>query len=246
MLCGLTSVSEEISKSDIEYLVDRIFETLTSDPLEGCAYTVQTTDGDGNERRERYDPYFDNERAWSLVSINGAAPSAEQLDAYEPAKGPRHPAAISFDFIDDTTIKFVEQTPHELKFSFELSSELQFENEHSIENTLLIDPISAQINEIRRQSTETFKVGKFAKVFEFETIYKLEFEEETQSVVLVMSSVRLKARTGELVVDQFIQRNFSEFDCSTVRAEVPETHQEGSQPDRDQFFLEPRSPELDP
>lgn len=246
MLCGLTSVSEEISKSDIEYLVDRIFETPTSDPLEGCAYTVQTTDGDGNERRERYDPYFDDERAWSLVSINGAAPSAEQLDAFQPVKGPRHPAAISFDFIDDTTIKFVEQTPEELKFSFELSSELQFENEDSIENTMLIDPISAQINEIRRKSTETFKVGKFAKVFEFETKYKFEFEEETQTVVLVMSTVRLKARTGELVVDQFIQRNFSEFDCSTVRAEVPATHQEGSQQDRDQFFLEPRSPELDP
>lgn len=239
-------MSEEISESDIEYLVDRIFETPNSDPLAGCAYTVQTTDGDGNERRERFDPYFDDEQAWSLVSLNGATPSAEQLDAYEPAKSPRHPAALSFDFIDDTTIEFVEQSPGELKFSFELSKELQFENEHSIENTMLIDPITTQINEIRRKSTETFKVGKFAKVFEFETIYKFEFEEETQSVVLVMSSVRLRARTGELVVDQFIQRKFSEFDCSTVRAEVPESHQEGSEQDRDQFFLEPRSPELDP
>lgn len=246
LLGGTSAVSEEITKSDIEFLVDRIFVTAMADSKEGCAYTVRTTIGDGNETRERYDPYFDDEQAWSLVSVNGAVPTAKQLDRYEPDKRLRHPAVLSFDFIDSSTIKFVEQTPEELEFSFELSRELQFEDETSINNTVLINPISAQINEIRRKSTETFKVGKFARVFEFEAIDRFEFEEETQSVVLTASSIRLRARTGELIVDQTIRRTFSEFDCSTVPVDVPVRLREDPQEEQDQLFIEPRPTVLDP
>ena len=246
VLGGSALVSEEISQSDIEYLVERIFAAPTSDSKEGCAYTVRTTDSDGNERRERYDPYFNDEQSWSLVSINGAVPTAEQLDAYDPGKWSRHPAVVTFDFIDKTTIEFVEQTTEELKFSFQLSGELEFENEYSIENTMLIDPISAQVNEIRRKSTETFRVAKFARVFEFEAIDSFKFEEETQSVVLTANSVRLRARTGELVVDQTIQRAFSEFDCSTVPVEMPTTLREDPQEEQDQLFIEPMPTVLDP
>lgn len=246
VLGGSAVVSEEISKSDIEYLVERIFEAPTSDSKEGCAYTVRSTDRVGNERRERYDPYFNDEQAWSLVSINGAVPTVEQLDGYEPSTWSRHPAVVSFDFIDNTTIEFVEQTSEELKFSFQLRSELEFANEQSIENTMLIDPISAQVNEIRRKSTETFRVAKFARVFEFEAIDSFGFEEETQSVVLTESRVRLRARTGELVVDQSIQRTFSEFDCSTVPVEMPPTLREDPQEEQDQLFIEPMPTVLDP
>ena len=239
-------VSQEITKSDIDYLIDHIFANPVSDPKESCAYTVRTTSGDGYETRERYDPYFDDEQAWSLVSVNGAAPTAEQLDGYAPGRRSRHPAVLSFDFIDNASIEFVEQTSDELKLSFDLSSTHQFENEDSIENTMLIDPISAQVNEIRRKSTETFRVGKFAKVFEFETIDKFEFEEETESVVLAMNSVRLRARTGELNVDQFVQRVFSEFDCSTVPVEVPASLREEPQKESDPLFIDPPPPVLDP
>ena len=246
VLSGSALVSEEISKSDIEYLVDRIFAAPTSESKEGCAYTVRSTDKDGNEKRERYDPYFNDEQVWSLVSINGAVPTAEQLDGYEPSTWSRHPAVVSLDFIDNTTIEFVGQTSEELKFSFQLRGELEFAKEKSIENTMLIDPISAQVNEIRRKSTETFRVAKFARVFEFEAIDSFEFEEETQSVVLTASRVRLRARTGELVVDQTIQRAFSEFDCSTVPVEMPPTLREDPQEEQDQLFIEPMPTVLDP
>ena len=246
LLCCTSIVSQEITKSDIDYLIDRVFANPVSDPKESCAYTVRTTSGDGYETRERYDPYFDDEQAWSLVSVNGAAPTAEQLDGYAPGKRSRHAAVLSFDFIDNASIEFVEQTSDELKLSFDLSGTHQFENEDSIENTMLVDPISAQVNEIRRKSTETFRVGKFAKVFEFETIDKFEFEEETESVVLAMNSVRLRARTGELNVDQFVQRVFSEFDCSTVPVEVPASLREEPQKESDPLFIDPPPPVLDP
>lgn len=246
VLGGSAAVSAEVTESDIEYLIDRVFDRPVENSKEGCAYTVRTTTGSGNERLERYDPFFEDEQAWSLVSINGTAPTAEQLDKYEPAKRSRHPAVITFDFIDNTSLEFVEQTSDELKFSFELRGELGHENENLVENTLFIDPISAQINEIRRKSTESFRVATFARVYEFEAIDTFDFEAETQSVVLATSSVRLRARTGELVVDQSVQRTFSEFDCSTVPVEVPTVLQEDSQEVQDQLFVEPRPAGLDP
>ena len=221
VLGGSAAVSAEVTESDIEYLIDRVFDRPVENTKEGCAYTVRTTAGDGNQILERYDPFFGDEQAWSLVSIDGATPTAEQLDKYEPSKRSRHPAVVTFDFIDNTSLEFAEQTSSELKFSFELRGELGHENAHLVENTLFIDPISAQINEIRRKSTESFRVAKFARVYEFEAIDTFDFEAETQSVVLATSSVRLRVRTGELVVDQSVQRTFSEFDCSTVPVEVP-------------------------
>ncbi|MCY3885148.1 MAG: hypothetical protein OXG24_09585 [Gammaproteobacteria bacterium] len=246
IICYPTKLVPEVTTADIEYLVDRAFKTTANNSFEKCAYTVRTTDGTGSEKQERFDPYFGDEQAWSLVSTNGTAPTAKQLDGYEPSESLRHPAVLSFDFIDTSTLKFVAQESNDLRFSFELASELRFENDTLIANTVVIEPVSAQIKEIRRASSEAFRVAKFAKVLEFEAIDRFRYEDETKALVLQSSSVRLKARSGEYRVDQSIQRAYSEFDCSTTPIEVPPTNQENPSEEEFDLFIESEPNTLDP
>ena len=95
---------------ELHNLLRSALQTPTPTSNELCAYSMRTTRPNGDLVQERFDPYFGDRKAWSLVSIAGSTPTAEQLDQYEPPRRQRHPAVISFQFIDMKSLELTEET----------------------------------------------------------------------------------------------------------------------------------------
>lgn len=207
---------------DVRNLLEYALQTSTHASNELCAYSMRTSSMNGHVVQERFDPYFGNDKAWSLVSIDGNAPNAEQLDLYEPPLRERHPAVVSFQFIDIASLKFIEETGAGMLFSFDVVATLRHKSLSAIENTLVFDPVTEQVKQIRRVSDSDFRVGKFAKIFEFEAVSTFRRDNETKSTVLWTSTTRLKSRIGREVIDQELHIEFDELDCSTVPVETTE------------------------
>ncbi len=214
--------ASEFTGAKLDSILENALRSSPAESFKLCAYTLRTI-GLQSEMEERYDPYFSDTHTWSLVSVDGNIPTAEQLDQYLPKRHQRHPAFVSFEFIDVESIELVEQTSEGfLRFSFEWTTQSDEISHDSVSNTLLVDPARSRILEIRRESVEEFRVGTFLKVLEFETFDGFRFDQQTQSVVLQESRVHLVARSGRQRMDQSVKREFSELDCSTVPIEVPE------------------------
>ena len=215
-------LASQPSADELHNLLRVALQTLTPSSNELCAYSMRTTNPNGDLVQERFDPYFGDREAWSLVSIAGNAPTAEQLDQYEPPLRQRHPAVISFQFIDMESLELIEKTAAGVVFSFDIEPGLGQSANSVTKNTLLIDPITAQVKQIRRVSDADFRVGKFAKISEFESTSTFRRDTETKSLVLSSSITRLKSRIGRETIDQRLHIEFDEFDCSTVPVEVTE------------------------
>lgn len=224
---------------ELHNLLRVALQTPTPTSNELCAYSMRTTNPNGDLVQERFDPYFGGSEAWSLVSIAGSAPTAEQLDQYEPPRRQRHPAVISFQFIDMNSLELIEETVAGMVFSFDVEQELIHSANSVIKNTLLFDPITAQVKQIRRVSDTDFRVGKFAKISEFESTSTFRRDSETKSLVLSSSTTRLKSRIGRETIDQRLHIEFDEFDCSTVPVEV--TEQQESELERPKLQVPPPS-----
>ena len=227
------------SIEELHNLVRVALQTSTPASNELCAYSMRTTGPNGDLVQERFDSYFGDNKAWSLVRVAGSAPTAEQLDHYEPPLRQRHPAVVSFQFIDMESLELTEETAAGLVFSFDVEPGLGHSANSVIKNTLLVDPITAQLKQIRRVSDADFRVGKFAKISEFESTSTFRRDSETKSLVLSSSTTRLKSRIGRETIDQRLHIEFDEFDCSTVPVEV--TEQQESELERPQLQDPPPS-----
>lgn len=216
----IRTAATSIFDYDVDQLMETALQSSPSTSLERCAYTLQTTKSNGELMKERFDPYFGDDKAWSLLSVNGTVPTAEQLDQYVPQERKRHPAVVSFEFIDRSTLEFMEDSAQGFVFSFDIVGSNDGRQE-DIVNSILIDPLSAQVKEVRRLAKSEFRVGSFAKVLEFETVSVFRYDNETRTVVLDMNSTHLKARTGEQTINQSLRLDFTELDCSTVPVDTP-------------------------
>jgi hypothetical protein len=84
---------------------------------------VEYEDGVPHERVERFDPSKPGDARWTLLSVDGHAPTAEQRDKWAEKKFRRHHRKIDTpisEFFDFESARVVAETPGEVRFEVPL------------------------------------------------------------------------------------------------------------------------------
>ena len=170
-----------------------------------------------DERRgtisERFDPYFEGENPWSLIQIDGAQPTVEQLDSYRPIERERHPAILQFELIDPTTLQGLSLVGNKANYKFRTRHEFSATMNMQVEGTMAVDLFAEEISEMRIAAPKPFRINDLTKIEQFDQLMRFKYE-PLVGPVLSLLVVRLSGQTMGEKFDGSLSFEFEDFDCS--------------------------------
>jgi hypothetical protein len=178
-ICLLLFASPAFAES-FEELIDRAFERLDDDLSGHWSYTHTQDSGEGIYVG-RYDPRLPESNRWTLISVDGREPTADETEDYRDEQAEKHDQESddednSFASIATKgSVALIEETDGYWLFSFEPSPDSEDEREfmESIHGTLKVIKEGHYVALITLQNRNTIKPGKGIKIREFLT--RLEF-----------------------------------------------------------------------
>ncbi len=164
-------------------LVSRAFEALDDNFPEGWSFTETVENGEGISIA-RYDPARPEPEAWSLVSVDGRAPTEKETRQFLELKARRREAREAHDDetvvrIDDMVVegslKMREETDAYWEFEFDPVADSKEDAEfmRDVEGTLRVEKAGHYVSRIRLRNRKPIKPGKGVRIDAFAT--RLEF-----------------------------------------------------------------------
>lgn len=211
-----------ITEAEKTYLIQQVFEPKdrTTSSLRQCAYTVETTINRDRNVSERFTPWESKQNQWQLLNVNGEAPAGTQVANYVPTTRQRIPSIVNVEFIDEKTLKFVEEDLEGIRFSFAFKEKYKNARVHSnLSNTVVIDPIFARLIEITSEAREPFKMFPWLTVNHYECTQTFEHITELGSAVLTRFTLSVELKSGRTQIDQDLLIEYHSFDCTAPTSE---------------------------
>lgn len=213
VLSGIAS-ARTISQAELE-LLERVLASQTDPERLGCSYTLHSNDEQRGAVSERFDPYFENENPWSLIQIDGAQPTVDQLDSYQPIARERHPAILQFDLIDRSTLESLSVVANRANYKFRIRPEYSQALSANTEGTMVVNLFTEELSEIRIVAPEPFRINGLTKIERFDQFMRFNYE-PLVGPVMELLVVRIGGRTMGEKFESSINLEFDDFDCSAT------------------------------
>lgn len=150
-------------------LVTLVLNAMPADAQARCAYTRVSIEDDEQEV-ERYDPRGSGV-AWTLVSLNGEAPSEAALRRYAEREDNRadrnHPMDLDIrDMVETSSWRLASENGHLVEFEFRLRphGELTERLVEKVIGSFVIDKTAGQAIRLRIENTEAASIAPFVRV----------------------------------------------------------------------------------
>jgi len=203
-----------------EELIDRAFERLEDDLSGHWSYTHTYDDGEVIYVG-RYDPRLPEPDRWTLISVDGREPTADETEDYrdEQAEDQNQESDDDDNSVESIATKgsvaLIEETDGYWLFSFEPAPDSEDEREfmESIHGTLKVIKEGHFVALITLQNRDTIKPGKGIKIKEFRT--RLEFAPVQDGGPVLPHSVQaiVKGKAFFVVrIDESETVKYSDFD----------------------------------
>lgn len=228
LLVSVLSVAQTPQQILREYKVPQKFlnDLFEERYLEKYAYKIKIEDTDKeNKKREKvlsYDPTRGSGAKWKLVSVNGAAPNADQLKEETQMNAQEGRASTQKgDLVDESKIKIVSQNENQIVLSFNfnenaLPSSFSFLADN-VPGLIYLNKADKTLSRILIKSAEPFRVKVVAKIEQF--ILDIRYKSEQQQKIYVPQTENLKLKMSAMGMD-IAQNNMQEyFDYKLVKAD---------------------------
>ncbi len=206
-----SSLAAEPGSSDTEALKERIIAHLRTVTAEDYAYTrtirTELSEGGKKEQRvviEKWDPSRPADQRWTLISIDGKPPDAEQLKGYRKALPKRRqgygrvagyfakPATTAIDAKGRTIFRFA---------SLPKESVMVMDSDLSGNGTgeVVVDTTGATpfIEEVRFTSTKPTRVKLIGRIERFETMIRYRLMPDGKPVPAELTSEMAGSMLGQ-------------------------------------------------
>ncbi len=199
-----------------EELVKRAFTAMERDLSANWSYTQTTRSSDGIFVA-RYDPRLPQEKHWTLASVDGRAPTDDEIEAFLEEKAKRNGRDDNDDepMFADGTIELLEETDAYWLFSFRPKTDSDEEAEfmEAIDARLKVVKNGHFVSLVSMRNTDTIKPGKGVRIRKFET--ELEFAPAYDGGPTVPRRVRAAVQGKAFLVmsiDEEEDIEFSDFE----------------------------------
>jgi hypothetical protein len=206
-ICLLLVTSLALAESH-EDLIDRAFESVEDDLSARWSYTRTDQDGDG-VFVGHYDPRLPESDRWSLISVDGLEPSADEIEDYREQRAEEQENDSDDDenelasIVNRESVVLLDETDSFWLFGFQPTADSEGEQEFmkSVEGTLKIIKEGHYVAVITLQNRDTIKPGKGVKIKEFFT--RLEFAPIQEGGPALPRSVQATVKGKAFLVVKF-------------------------------------------
>jgi hypothetical protein len=216
---ALLAAASALAGDHAELIRDAI-AALDNDYESYWAYTETTVDSD-KTTVARFDPSWDDGSKWVLMSIDGRAPTGNELTEFHAERNAESGADDSddlnrdgpADLFETDSMSLIEESHDHWLFSFVPSDE-EFEegfSEH-VAGTLRISKDGPTIDVIDLQSKHPFRPEIGVKISDFGTRMTFARAAGTGPVVPVSIDVRIKARAFLAIgINEIVSTRYSDY-----------------------------------
>ena len=199
-----------------EELVRRAFDAMESDLSANWSYTETSRNSEGTYIA-RFDPRLPEDEHWNLLSVDGRAPTSEELDDFLESKSRDKGGDDDNDepMFADGSIDLIEETDDYWVFRFrpKTGSDDEAKFMAAVDARLKVVKKGHFVSLVSMRNTDTIKPGKGVKIKKFET--DLEFVPAYEGGPTVPHRVRAAVQGKAFLVvkiDEEEQIEFSDFE----------------------------------
>lgn len=200
-------------------LVAGMLDNGLADAEQRCAYT-RFTDSDSGTRTERFDPALPGD-PWTLLSMDGAPPTPEELQRYarkaEERADRRHPLAFDLrSMVDPEGWQLRAETHAEAVFEFRLrpNEDLGERLVDKVRGTLVVDRQRQQPVHIRIENVEPAYVAPLVRIARYAQDLRFRWEEQLGVSVLANVETHRRGRAlGLKSLHQDKQVRYFDYEC---------------------------------
>ena len=218
-ICLLLVTSLALAESH-EDLIDRAFESVEDDLSESWSYTRTDQDDDGVSVGH-YDPRLPESDRWSLISVDGREPTADEFEDYREERTDEQENDSDDDekelnsIVNKGSVVLLEETDSFWLFGFQPTADSDDEQAFmkSVEGTLKIIKDGHYVAVISMRNRDIIKPGKGVKIKEFFT--RLEFAPVQAGGPALPRSMRATVKGRAFLVVKFDETEtvtFSDFE----------------------------------
>jgi hypothetical protein len=206
-ICLLLVTSLALAESH-EDLIDRAFESVEDDLSARWSYTRADQGGDGISIGH-YDPRLPESDRWSLTSVDGREPSADEVEDYREERTQEQEDDSDDDekkldsIVNKGSVVLLEETASFWLFGFQPTADSEDEQVFmkSVEGTLKIIKEGHYVAVISLRNSGPIKPGKGVKIKEFFT--RLEFAPIQEGGPALPRSVQATVKGKAFLVVKF-------------------------------------------
>ncbi|MGI9200630.1 MAG: hypothetical protein ACR2QL_06205 [Woeseiaceae bacterium] len=193
-----------VSAESHDELIDRAFASIEDNPRERWSFTRADSDAESTSVGH-FDPRLTTARQWTLVSIDGRAPNADEVETYRNQR-----ESEEKDESDDTedyqsimkegSVALIDETEEFWLFSFQPVGDTPEDEEFMahVDGTLKIVKDGEFVAHITLQNSETIKPGAGVKIHEFFTL--MEFAPSQPDGIVLLTSMQLSVKGKAMFV----------------------------------------------
>jgi hypothetical protein len=222
-LCAALCLIGALSRAEESYseLLSRAIDAIDVNADRDWAYT-ETTVSSGRTTVARFDPRRPHEDRWALTSVDGRAPTAEEITKFledkhgdSAERRPRHRPDVA-KLIAQGSLTLIEETGDYWRFSFEpLGNDDDKDSDflEYVEATLKISKRGPYLEQVKLESSEPFRPRFGVKVREFLTLLRFGPAAEGGPIVPLSADFRVQARAFVAInFDEALEIAYSEFE----------------------------------
>lgn len=181
---------------DYESLVQRAFESIEDTSAGNWAYTESSTTK-GVTRVRHFDPRRPDGERWTLISIDGNPPTAQEREEYEQDADESEGMGFGSEFITTGSLQLIEETEASYRFGF--SPNVKDESEDAeimrhVNGELGINKRAQYVETIHLRNTEPFKPKTGVRISIFDLTMKFGPTADGGPIVLLSVNVRVQGR----------------------------------------------------
>ena len=212
-----------VAADDHVAIVEQAFANISHDYHENWAFTESETE-DGVTTVGRYDPRLPNDTRWTLLSIEGRVPTADEIDDYRDDREDEFhddDDDNEIDFIDFDTLKVVEETDEYWLFNFvpDIGDEDDEDDEHAqkfmqnVSGTLRINRDGYYLEYINMRNEKPIRPVFSVKISRFLTHLTFAPAAGNGPIVPMSIDVQVKGRAALFIkFDEVESTHYSDYE----------------------------------
>lgn len=194
---GCLGFTLAVTRSAADPALEAALKSFRTEGPKGWSFT-QTTEADGQSRVEHHDAAQPAFARWSLVQVDGRAPTADEIQDYNEKASRRSRAGTAprlNDQIDLATITVAHDTPERTTYRARLKEgEDGDATAQFLVATLVLHKPTATIETFEIASTEPFSPVLGVNIAEMKTVMSYSLPEGDRPSLLQKSVTRLRGR----------------------------------------------------
>ncbi|MDJ0711881.1 MAG: hypothetical protein QNJ14_15945 [Woeseiaceae bacterium] len=195
-----------------EELVRRAFNAMEPDLSASWSYTETSRNSEGTYVA-RFDPRLPEDEHWTLLTVDGRAPTAAELEEFLEEKGRnrREDDDDNGPMFADGSIRLIEETDDYWLFTFRPITDTDDEAMFmaAVDARLKVAKQGHFVSRVSMRNTDTIKPGKGVKIKKFET--ELEFAPAYKGGPTVPQRVRAAVQGKAFLVVKIDEEEHIEF-----------------------------------